>query len=201
MNIYAPATTTQRYTFYDNLLPSTYFNLIVAGNHSNHIQFILQEWTDHALLSVNLKFDNPDHDFGIWRANPSLTKNTYFIEQLHKTLDKFHSQLTQISSPPDAQSIWDNIKELIKTLARSISRFNGEWRQRQLKRLQKKRNRILRSGHIQQEIVNTLALRSGIRWRENGEKAAGVLKRIIKQQTTTQSTLPTIIHPSHWQQL
>lgn len=57
------------------------------------------------------------------------------------------------------------------------------------------------TGHIQQEIVNTLALRSGIRWRENGEKAAGVLKRIIKQQTTTQSTLPTIIHPSHWQQL
>jgi hypothetical protein len=108
--------------------------------------------------------------------------------------------------------IWDNIKVLTKTLARRIGRFKGEWRQRQLKRLQKKRNRILRVykesrvlherlpiieqqiGHIQQEIVDTLALRSGIRWRENGEKAAGVLKRMIKQQTT-QRTLPTIIHP------
>lgn len=37
MNIYAPATSTQRYTFYANLLSSTYFNPIIADIHSNHV--------------------------------------------------------------------------------------------------------------------------------------------------------------------
>lgn len=190
-----------------------FLNPILASFvNSSQVQFISPEWTDHTLLSVDLRFDSPDHGSGIWRANPNLTKNTYFVEQLHMALDDFHIQLSQLSNPPDAQTTWDNIKTITKTLARRIGRSKGEWRQRQLKRLQRKRNRILRIykdsrilhdrlpiieqqiGRIQQDIVETLALRSGIRWRENGEKAAGVLKRLIKQQTQ-QRTIPSIIHP------
>ncbi|KAG2189845.1 hypothetical protein INT46_009976 [Mucor plumbeus] len=179
---------------------------------SSQVQFISRDWTDHALLSVQLRFDSPDHGCEIWRANPTLVKNPYFVEQLNSALDDFHNQLSQLPDPPSFQSSWDNIKELTKTIARRIGRCKGTWRQRQLKRLQQKRNRILRIykdsrvlhkrlpiieqqiGDIQQEIVDTLALRSGLRWRENGETAAGVLKRIIRQKTQ-QRTIPTIVHP------
>lgn len=49
-------------------------------------------------------------------------------------------------------------------------------------------------GILQQKIVDNLALRSGLRWLENGDKSAGVRKRIV-QQKTRQRTLPHITHP------
>lgn len=179
---------------------------------SSDIEFIHTEWTDHALLSVEFRFDSPDHGRGIWRTNPSLAKNTYFVEQLTSALDDFHHNLDQQTDAPSVQNSWDTIKALTKSLARRIGRTNGNWRQRQLKRLQRSRNRILRVykntgtlnerlpvierqiGIIQQEIVDTLALRSGINWRNYGDSGAGLLKRIIRQKTQ-QRTIPTIIHP------
>jgi hypothetical protein len=186
--------------------------ILATATNASMVQFINNEWTDHALLSIQLRFDSSEHGQGIWRANPSLAKYSYFIEQLNTALDEFHQQLEALPSQPSVQSSWDQIKELTKSLARKISRNKGDWRHRQLKRLQRKRNKFLREykesrilherlplveqqiGILQQETVDNLALRSGLRWRENGETSAGVLKRIVKQKTK-QRTLPDIIHP------
>lgn len=186
--------------------------VLAATTNASRVQYLHNEWTDHALLSVQLRFDNMEHGQGIWRANPSLATYTYFVEQLNIALDDYHCHLATLPEPQPAQISWDQIKALTKSLVRRIGRNRGAWRQRQLKRLQRKRNKFLRIyketrvlnerlpiiehqiGILQQEIVDNLALRSGLRWRENGDTSAGVLKRIV-QQTTRQRTLPDIIHP------
>ncbi|KAL7323944.1 hypothetical protein PS15p_210527 [Mucor circinelloides] len=135
---------------------------------------------------------------GLWRANPRLATNSFFINRLHNHLDDFHQQLSQNTLQPSPQLIWDDIKYLTRSLAQRVSRKQAEWRRRQLKHLQRKRNRILRNrkstavlndrlpsvekaiSNLQQEMVEQQqALRSGLHWRENGETSAGFLKRLV----------------------
>ncbi|KAG1135573.1 hypothetical protein G6F37_012416 [Rhizopus arrhizus] len=47
---------------------------------------------------------------------------------------------------------------------------------------------------LQQYHVETLALRAGIRWREQGEVSAGYLKRTVAQLQTRQ-TMKQLVHP------
>ncbi|KAI9012583.1 hypothetical protein CLU79DRAFT_681216, partial [Phycomyces nitens] len=83
---------------------------------------------------------------------------------------------------------------------RTCKRFSGRhvpWRTKQLKKLQSKRHHFLHSSpppairqlvlptlerqiaSLQEEIIEISCLRSGLRWREQGEKSAGYLKRTI----------------------
>ncbi|KAK4518193.1 MFS domain-containing protein [Mucor velutinosus] len=104
-----------------------------------------------------------NHGRGLWRANPRLATNSFFVNQLYRHLDNFHLQLASSNSPTSPQLIWDDIKSLTRTLA------------------QKKRNRILRTyksmailndrlsgiedaiSTLQQEVAEHQALLAGLR--------------------------------------
>lgn len=186
-----------------------YVSPILASHlKESNIEFIKDAWTDHALLSIHLAFTSPNHGPGLWRLNPHMAKNQYFIDQLLIALDDFHSVPSSLS-PQDS---WDKLKILVKRLAKKINRRYVDYRTRVLKRLQRKRNRLLRTyklthiihdrlstlesliGSLQQEIADNHALRAGLRWRENGEKSAGFLKRLIATRTA-QRSISSFKHP------
>lgn len=101
-----------------------------------------------------------------------------------------------------AQTDWESIKQHVKSVARRFQFKQASWRQRTLKSLQRRRNRLIR-GHqrgtwlldrveqqinnLQQEIAETEALRAGKIWREKGEKDAGFLKRTALTRETQRS--------------
>ncbi|KAK4517709.1 uncharacterized protein ATC70_001050 [Mucor velutinosus] len=144
------------------------------------VHFVHSEWTDHALLSTQLTFANPD----------------------------FASESAGIRP----HEVWDQLEAFTYQVARTCSGRKAEWRRRLLYRLQSKRNKYLRLykttqirndrppqieamiGHLQQELTDIQALRSGIKWREQGEKSAGFLKRLATQRTQ-QRDIPTLIYP------
>ncbi|KAK4516494.1 60S acidic ribosomal protein P2 [Mucor velutinosus] len=176
------------------------------------VHFVHSEWTDHALLSTQLTFANPDFGKGLWRINPQLAHNKFFQQRLFAKLGEFHDQIASESAGIRPQEVWDQLKAITRQVARSCSRRQAEWRRRLLCRLQSKRNKYLRLykttqirndrlpqieamiGHLQQELTDIQALRSGIKWREQGEKSAGFLKRLATQRTQ-QRAIPTLIHP------
>ncbi|GAN08085.1 hypothetical protein MAM1_0188c07592 [Mucor ambiguus] len=155
---------------------------------------------------------NHNHSRDLWRANPRLATNSFFMNQLNKHLDDFHRHLNRSTFQPSPQLIWDDITALTRPLAQRVSRKQAEWCRRQLQQLQRKRNRILRTykstailndrlpiieqaiSALQQEMVEHQALRSGLRWREKGE-TAGYLKRLVAQ-LEFQRTQPTLMDPS-----
>ena len=61
--------------------------------HSTTTDYLNTNWTDHAVLVVNFKFTNHFQGHGLWRANPALAKNQYFVKELYRQLDSYHSQL------------------------------------------------------------------------------------------------------------
>ncbi|KAK4516081.1 uncharacterized protein ATC70_011043 [Mucor velutinosus] len=140
-------------------------------------QFVHLDWTDHAMLSTQLTFDNPDLGKGLWRANPQLVHNEYFCQRLFTKLDDFHTLLASNANDLTPQVIWDQIKELTRQVAKSCSRRQSEWRRRLLRRLQSKRNKLLRLYKTTQ-----------------GEKSAGFLKRLTSQRSQQQA-IPTLQHP------
>jgi exonuclease III len=176
------------------------------------IQFLSENWTDHALLQFSLRFTSNDHGTGFWKAPPSLARNEYFITQLYAALDEFHSNLTQAIEPPPIQSSWDTIKQLTQTLARKIGRNKADWRTRHLKQFQRKRNKLIKSfkgqktlatqilkvekqiTNLQEELVEVAAMKAGLRWREKGEKSAGLMKRLATRREHKRS-IETLHHP------
>ncbi|OBZ80356.1 hypothetical protein A0J61_11595, partial [Choanephora cucurbitarum] len=133
---------------------------------------------------------------GLWRAHPNLAHNRYFTEKLTSKLDEFHYLLRSSTPPLSPQEQWDDIKVLAKMIAQQVVRPY----QRQLTRLHRKRNKLLREhkltsilplrlaaiekqiGIIQQGRVETLALRAGKHWRDNGETSTGYLKSTISSR-------------------
>ncbi|KAK4514089.1 uncharacterized protein ATC70_006097 [Mucor velutinosus] len=172
--------------------------------HSD-IQFISRTWTDHALLRIDLQFTSNTHGTGIWKANPNLAQNDYFVTQLHPALNELHANLASYTEPPSVQISWDDIKRLAISLPKKISRHRACWRTRHLKQFQRKRNKLIKSyrgqkaiatqilkverliNNLQEELVEVAALRSGLRWREQGEKSAGLMKRLTTQRTNRRS--------------
>ncbi|KAI8143097.1 hypothetical protein BJV82DRAFT_491657, partial [Fennellomyces sp. T-0311] len=83
----------------------------------------------------------------------------------------------------------------IQHLMQRFGRKWADWRTSQLKALQSKRTKLIRAkpppsilathlsrvetqiAAIQQELVDNVALKAKIRWREKGEVSAGYLKR------------------------
>ncbi|KAI9274037.1 hypothetical protein EDC94DRAFT_510420 [Helicostylum pulchrum] len=99
------------------------------------IEFINSGWTDHAALSVTFKCISSRQGTGMWRANPQLLRNPYFISSLKQKIESFF--LEDSTSLLSNQKTWDAIKLIIETTAQSISRHKRSWQQRSLKRLQK----------------------------------------------------------------
>ncbi|KAG1445652.1 hypothetical protein G6F56_009836 [Rhizopus delemar] len=111
----------------------------LASNIQNSsITFINSNWTDHALLTVQFKFGSGSHGKGLWRANPLLVSNSYFVKSLYRSLDCFCS--SRLSPPFDIdnslrspthdtpQSLWDDLKLKVKRVTRSFGRRQASWR-------------------------------------------------------------------------
>lgn len=167
------------------------------------------------MLNITLQFRCTEHGNGLWRANTALAKNSFFVGKLHSALNEFHDKIdsTPLEFLDTTQVLWDQIKVLTRKVANYCSRQKSAWRDRQLKRFQRKRNKILRHypnnetvlnqrlsivekliGDLQQEIVDIQALKTSIRWREHGEVPAGFLKRTATRRAVKRS-IPTLIHP------
>lgn len=180
--------------------------------YASAIDFMNSTWTDHALLTTHLRFHSDFHHPGLWKCHPQLANNKYFINSLYAELDNYYDTLDQSPDLPTPQDQWDRIKLLTKTIARKIGRRYRDWEHRQLKRLQRKRNKILRQykltqqlnarlpivekqiSLLQQSFTETLALKAGKHWRENGEKSAGYLKRTIEMRQI-KSCISELKHP------
>ncbi|KAG1137584.1 hypothetical protein G6F37_011126 [Rhizopus arrhizus] len=169
--------------------------------HSSSVEFINNEWTDHALVSVCFKFTSSRQGLGLWRLNPNFLKSKKFLHRLSSTVETFMRSIDIDTTNP--QDVWDRLKIPIKQVAKTFGRRQAHWRQSQLARLQKKRNRILRQykvsgvlnhllpsielqiGSLQQAIAVNNILRTGRHWREQGEISAGFLKRTIASRATS----------------
>lgn len=168
---------------------------------STSIDFINSSWTDHALLSASFQFRSGSHGPGLWRMNPNLMKNDKFVSRLSEAIDTFAVSLPSELTDPHLH--WEKLKEEIQRVARSFGRRQASWRHQQLRRLQSKRNRILRQyktdghlshllpvvehqiGFLQSEITANNILRAGRYWREHGERSAGYLKRTIDSRAAS----------------
>ncbi|KAI9345974.1 hypothetical protein BD770DRAFT_328348 [Pilaira anomala] len=189
------------------------------------ITHISSSWSDHNILSLDYCVGQRPTGRGVWRFNPLLLKNEKFCSELTNKLHDLHPQL---SSYGDIHHQWDQVKQVTKKMAKSFSGKYISWRAKRLKKLQSERNTILRRNpsfemreqllppiqneiiQLQQDAIDIAKLRSGLRWRENGELAAGYLKRTIATQAQHRR-IEDLIHPvsgvrcsndpeSYWQQ-
>lgn len=165
------------------------------------VQYIKSNWSDHSILNVTFDLGSSKMGPGLWRGNPSYASNPAFQKMLAKRVDQVLEASNADSSP---QQLWEKIKKTTKHCIKSFGIRHVSWRKSSLKQLERKRNRLLRSkppqatllhflpridsmiSILQQEIVDIKAMKSGITWREKGEKSAKYLKSIHHQRTTQQ---------------
>ncbi|SAL98506.1 hypothetical protein [Absidia glauca] len=158
-------------------------------------------WTDHSLLTIQLEFKRIPLGPGLWKANRMLLHQKEFRDQLNRRLDYLAKELDPCTS---SQDNLDKIKVQVKRFIRSYGRRQASLRSATLDQLQKDRHYIFVSppiaddqrqrlesidkeiNRLQQDPVDIAALQAGIRWREQGGKSAGYLKRIIHQQRNLQ---------------
>ncbi|OBZ80834.1 hypothetical protein A0J61_11117 [Choanephora cucurbitarum] len=185
--------------------------------HSATVDFINSAWTDHAFLGCTFTFASQDQEPGLWRAHTNLAQNKYFKDTLITKLDQFHSLIQATSESATPQEQWDTVKDITKTLARQVGRRKAAAHLRLLSHLQRKRNKLLwdykltsilplklettenQIGAMQQDRVDTLALRAGRHWRENGETSAGYLKSSITSRSIKHNI--SILNHPHTHQL
>lgn len=172
-----------------------------------------KQWTDHTLLGLSLRYDDPTScGPGAWKANPFLAKSKAFRAALAKHLETKLDDFTDIQSFSSPQQSWDWIKGEVKLFIKSYQLADTNWRVKQLKKLQKKRNMMLRQkknrglyfqvletiemqiGSLQESFVEIEALKAGKTWREKGEKYAGYIKRTAVTRET-QRSIHALIDP------
>ncbi|KAI9330551.1 Endonuclease/exonuclease/phosphatase, partial [Pilaira anomala] len=129
----------------DNIFtsPSLYSSL-----SSSTVEFLNSQWTDHALLTSTFQFGSERHGRGLWKGNPHLASNPYFIKAFHDCIDNRNYctepyTLPYLGGASSPQQLWDDLKIEIKRLMRSFSRHVSTWRHKQLDKLQRKRDRIM----------------------------------------------------------
>ncbi|KAG0870908.1 hypothetical protein G6F15_011532 [Rhizopus arrhizus] len=177
---------------------------------TSNIEFINTTWSDHALLSVRLRFGSGQHGKGLWRANPHLARNSYFVKSLYQSLDWFYSSrpfppvdltnndhCTPIES---IQSLWEDVKSEVKRVARSFGRRQASWRQAHLTRLQNKRTCLLTSAesngklHIQLAKIEALIGNLQKDFANNQILKTSYLKRSIATRAS-QRYISSLQHP------
>ncbi|CEP15301.1 hypothetical protein [Parasitella parasitica] len=109
------------------------------------------DWTDHELLSIHYQLDFDSESStrrgrGAWKANPFLGNVPSYRSGLAQHITKAinERQHFNLQDTDTAMRIWGELKEEIKTFTRSFQLDRNTWRHRSIKKLQSKRNRILR---------------------------------------------------------
>ncbi|SAM09001.1 hypothetical protein [Absidia glauca] len=113
------------------------------------------------------------------------------------------------------QALWDTIKREIKLVIQQHGVQRAAWRHSTLKMLKRKRNRFLRGQpvvalrsmvlppldtaiyYLQQELVDIMALRAGVRWREHSERSPTYLKKIHATRSHKQFMATLRTGPDH----
>lgn len=196
---------------------------LINSKRSSSTTYIQPAWSDHCLVTLRMRLPTPASDTiepspitgkGIWRAHPRLAASPEFCAKLKSTISD------SIASLPlhwSAQDKWDTIKSVSISVAKKLSRRQTSHLKSVEKLLHHKRASLTNSvsrfpdnaanlhpqlsviesqlASIQQYHAETLALRSGIRWREMGEISAGYLKRTIAQRQSRQK-ISKLIHPT-----
>ncbi|KAG0905678.1 hypothetical protein G6F33_011975 [Rhizopus arrhizus] len=184
------------------------------------VTYITPAWSDHFLLTsvFHLTASVPSQGSqigkGLWRAHPRLAKDSAFCEKLEK---KISDTVAKFAPDLDVTLKWQELKSVTQKTAKAHSRKVAFDMAQAEKRLQHRRRHIMSNirrnpdqspenlpllrvverqlDSFQRYRVETLALRSGIRWRELGELSAGYLKKTIATRTAKQ-LVPPLVHPS-----
>ncbi|GAN11625.1 hypothetical protein MAM1_0756c11201, partial [Mucor ambiguus] len=183
--------------------------------------YIQPAWSDHFLISSQLRL-HPASDAssafsvgkGLWRTHPHLARTPLFKQQLYKALSK---RLATLDASLSAAQKWEQLKLATTHVAKSFSRRQAYTLSRAEDLLHKKRSGLSQKlaadpslrpvlnpqltivedqlASLQSYHVDTLALRSGIRWRERGETSDGYLKRSVAVRATKKLT-PPLVYPT-----
>ncbi|KAG1139728.1 hypothetical protein G6F37_008965 [Rhizopus arrhizus] len=148
------------------------------------------------------------------RAHPRLAKDSAFCEKLEQ---KISDTVAKFAPDLDVALKWQELKSVTQKTAKAHSRKVAFDMAQAEKRLQHRRRHIMSNirrnpdqspenlpllrvverqlDSFQHDRIETLALRSGIRWRELGELSAGYLKKTVATGIAKQLVLP-LVHPT-----
>ncbi|KAG1136220.1 hypothetical protein G6F37_012136 [Rhizopus arrhizus] len=147
---------------------------------------------NHSAISVSISLGQPRIGPGLWRCNPFLATDPKF----RKELQVFCSGAAQYMLDMEVQIKWDYFKAQLKRFVQDYSnKAQARMRQSQ-SRLQRQRRKLLKHGdeghalaqvesqldQLYETSASVLALRSGHKWREQGERSNAYFYRCLKQR-------------------
>ncbi|KAI9495433.1 hypothetical protein BDB00DRAFT_786487 [Zychaea mexicana] len=168
----------------------------------SHQQMVSHQWTDHDLLSVDLRLDCMPLRPGTWRFNPLLLEQDDYRSLLDTTIDAFISQLDMTSLSVVQQ--WDCFKEVLAESAKQFGRKHNYRTKRRLQELQHNRRLLLHQhrraptmlhtvlppieqeiARLQEQKTKQLLLRTATRWHE---------KALFSREPVNQSANDQLLH-------
>jgi hypothetical protein len=128
----------------DYIFCSNAFSSLMKGCEQ---EFINYSWSDHALLSIRFQLQSISHGRGAWKANPFLARIPSYRSGLESHIQQIIDirHLLDLDNTRIAQLVWDELKEETKIFTKSFQLERNSCRQKAIKKLQSKRNRILRT--------------------------------------------------------
>lgn len=179
----------------------------------NDIEYISNDWTDHALMTVSFRLQVSNTGKGLWRANPNLVHNKSYVKKINSGISHFMQNILSTSSD-SSQIKWDRLKGYIKKLTKAYCSNRSSWRKERLKDLQGTRNRLMRQlqhdqqalqsqltkvehgiARIEHELARNASLKAGKKWLDNNENSVGFLKKTADRRLA-QRNFDSITHPN-----
>ncbi|KAG1328634.1 hypothetical protein G6F62_008060 [Rhizopus arrhizus] len=151
-------------------------------------------------VSVSLSLGQPRVGPGLWRGNPFLAQDAKFREEL----DSFCSGAASHFPAGEPHEQWDLFKSLLKSFIQAYCNKVSSQRNRKQASLQRQRRRLLRQpldsntdnplADVEAQLdaeyeqsASILALRSGLQWREKGERSNAYFYRCLRERQHTQA--------------
>ncbi|OBZ80972.1 hypothetical protein A0J61_10979 [Choanephora cucurbitarum] len=149
------------------------------------VDYLPLEWTDHRLLSLDFrlltKSDNTSsataNGRGFWKAHPHIAVKTARAHSRRQTFSLARAESLLQRKRAEIESNLINNPSLHPCLSPQLHIA------------------LEQLTSLQQYHVETLSLKAGTRWREQGELSAGYLKRTASARLT-KTTIPPLFHPT-----
>ncbi|KAG0755460.1 hypothetical protein G6F24_011820 [Rhizopus arrhizus] len=155
---------------------------------------------DHSAISMTITLGEQRTGPGIWRCNPLLVNDKSFRLELTSFCDAAARHIPMLEPPAQ----WDHFKVMLKGFIQNFTHKLHAKMNRKQDYLQRRRRLLLRQQHIDhaadalkhvesqldqiaESTASTLALRSGSRWREYGERSNSYFYRTIKSRRQKQA--------------